>query len=216
MLQIKITTDLSCRAYRLLLIAYPSAFRREYGHQMQQVFRDCYRNEARRKSHLAIAGYWVRTLLDLVTSAAKEHSENFRREQTVMSTLRRDIVSVVGCIAIISSALALLNYGKTHEVRSILIFGYWLDAVVTAGVVGNLIVFLLVKTTRWHPLRIALWSFVAVHAALTIVVVILGLTVDSHFRFGPILVAWVLSFLFWFGVHWAWQLSKTRLPTPNA
>ena len=75
----KFTADLSCRIYKLLLITYPSAFRREYGHQMQQVFRDCYRDEVRRNNNLAIAGYWIRTLLDLVLTAIKEHSENLRR-----------------------------------------------------------------------------------------------------------------------------------------
>lgn len=134
--------DLSCRVYKLLLVAYPSAFRREYGHQMEQVFRDCYRDEARR-NHLA--GYWVRTLLDLVLTATKEHSENFRKELKIMSTLRRDLVSLVGCTAIIVIAFALLSYGKAHEVSSILAFGHVLDAIVTTGIIGNFIIFLLVK-----------------------------------------------------------------------
>jgi hypothetical protein len=212
----KITAVLSCRVYKLLLIAYPSEFRREYAHQMLQVFRDCYRDEARRNSHLAIAGYWVRTLLDLAMTAAREHSENFRKDHAVMSTLRRDLVALVGCIAIIVIALALLNYGKTHEVPSILIFGYVLDAIVTAGIIGNLIVFLLVKTTKWNSLRISLWSFLAVHTVLLSIIAIIGPRVGGHFRFGPILVAYVLSFLFWFGLHWAWHLSKTQLASPDA
>ena len=198
----------STRVYKLLLIAYPSAFRREYSHQMQQVFRDCYRAEARRNSYLAIAGYWTRTLLDLVLTAAREHSENFRKDQPIM---RRDIISLAGCTAIIAIAFALLNYGKTHEVSSILVFGRMLDAMVTAGVLGNLIVFLLVKTTKRDSFRIALWSFLAVHAVLATIVAIIGPRVDAHFNFGPILLAYVLSFLFWVGVHWAWQLSKRQL-----
>jgi len=137
--------DLSCRVYKLLLVAYPSAFRREYSDQMQQVFRDCYRDEARRNQ---FAIYWLRTLLDLALTATKEHSENLRKDHTIMNTLRRDIVSVVGCAAIIAITLAILNYGKAHEVPAILAIGYALDAIVTTGVIGNLIVFLLVKTTR--------------------------------------------------------------------
>ena len=74
---------------------------------MQQVFRDYYRDEARGNSYLSIIGYWVRTLSDLVLTAAGEHSENLRKDHTVMNTLRRDIVSVLGCIAIIAIALAL-------------------------------------------------------------------------------------------------------------
>ena len=200
--------DLSCRVYKLLLVAYPSAFRREYGNQMEQVFRDCYRDEACR-NHLA--GYWIRTLLDLVLTAAREHSENFRKDHTIMSTLRRDIVSLVGCTAIIVAAFALLTYGRTHEVSSILVFGRVLDAIVTTGIIGNLIVLLLVKTTRWHSLRIALWTFVVVHAVLVIILAVIGPQIDSQFSFGPIMVAYFLSFLFWFGLHWAWHLTKRQL-----
>ena len=205
--------DLSCRVYKLLLVAYPSAFRREYGHQMQQVFRDCYRDEARR-NQFAIAGYWMRTLLDLVLTATKEHSENLRKDHTIMSSLRRDIVPLVSCTAIIIVAFALLSYGRAHEVSSILAFGRVLDAIVTTGVIGNLIVFLLVKMTRWHSLRIALWTFVGVHAVLLLVVAIIGPQIETQFRFGPIMLAYVLSFLFWFGLHWAWHLSNRQLAKP--
>jgi hypothetical protein len=202
----KTHADLSCRVYKFLLIAYPSAFRREYGHEMQQVFRDCYRDEARR-NHLA--GYWLRTLIDLVLTATKEHSEKLRKDHTIMST--RDIVSIVGCAAIIVIAFALLSYGRAHEVASILAFGRVLDAIVTTGIIGNLIIFLLVRTTRWHSLRIALWTFVVVHAVLLIVIAIIGPQVETQFRFGPIMLAYFLSFLFWFGLHWAWHLSRRQL-----
>ncbi len=128
-----------------------------------------------------------------------------------MSTLRRDIVSVVSCTAVIVAALALLNYARAHEFWSILIFGYVLDAIVTTGIIGNLIVFLLVKTTRWHSLRIALWTFVVVHAVLLILIGIIGPQVGGQFRFGPIMLAYFLSFFFWFGLHWAWHFSKHQL-----
>ena len=206
----KITAGLSCRVYKLLLIAYPSAFRREYGHHMQQVFRDCYRDEARR-NHLAIAGYWMRTLWDLALTATKEHSENFRKDHTFMSTLRRNIIPVVGCAAIIVIAFALLNYARTHENSSILLFGRVLDAIVTTGIIGNLIVFLLVKTTKWHSLRIALWTFLVVHVVPVIVIAIIGPQIETQFRLGPIMLAYVLSFCFWFGLHWAWHLSNRQL-----
>lgn len=209
----KITADLSCRVYKFLLVAYPAAFRREYGHQMQQVFRDCYRDEARR-NQFAIAGYWMRTLLDLVRTATKEHTEHFRKDHTIMSSLGRDIVPLVSCTAIIVVAFTLLSYGRTHEVWSILAFGRVLDAIVTTGIIGNLVVFLLVKTTRWHSLRIALWTFVVVHAVLLIVIAVIGPQIEAQFRFGPNMLAYFLSFLFWFGLHWAWHLSNRQLAKP--
>ena len=128
-----------------------------------------------------------------------------------MTTLRRDIVSMVGCTAIIVTAFAVLSYGRAHEVSSILVFGRVLDAIATTGIIGNLIVFLLVKTTRWNSLRIALWTFVVVHTVPVIVLAIIGPQIEAQFRLGPIMVACVLSFLFWFGLHWAWHLSKRQL-----
>jgi hypothetical protein len=82
---------------------------------------------------------------------------------------------------------------------------------VTVGVIGNLIVFLLVKTTRLNPLRIALWTFLVVDAVL---VVLLAITVgrsDPQFRLGSVLIGYVVSFLFWFGLHWMWSKSNGQL-----
>ena len=128
-----------------------------------------------------------------------------------MNTLRRDIVSIVGCTAIIVVAFALLSYGRAHEVPSILAFGRVLDAIVTTGILGNLIIFLLVKTTRWDSLRIALRTFVVVHAVPLIILAIVGPRIEAQFRLAPILVAYFVSFLFWFGLHWAWHLSNREL-----
>jgi hypothetical protein len=203
----KVKADFSSRVYKLLLSAYPCSFRREYGYQMQQVFRDRYRDEARRNRRLAIAGYWLRTLLDLIPSAAREHSENLRKDHN----MRRDIVSLVGCTCIILIAFTLLSYGRTHEVSAILIFGRTLDAIVTTGIIGNLLVFVLIKTTRHDSFRIALWSFLVVHGVLALLLAIIGPRLEPQFRFGPILLAYVLSFLFWVGLHWAWQLSNRQL-----
>src|SRR6185295_2235860 len=123
------------------------------GDQMIQLFRDCYRAEARNGS---LSGFWMRTLLDLVVTAAKERAYSSRKEDTIM---KRNVLALVGSIAIIIIAFLLLSYGRKNEVASILLFGYVLDALVTAGVVGNLIVFALTKATKIEPLRIAIWTF---------------------------------------------------------
>jgi hypothetical protein len=69
----------------------------------------------------------------------------------------------------------------------------------------------LIKTTRHDSFRIALWSFLVVHAGLAVVIAIIGPRLEPQFRFGPILLAYVVSFLFWVGLHWAWQLSNRQL-----
>jgi hypothetical protein len=198
----------SQRVYRLLLLIYPLEFRREYGPHMAQLFRDCCRAADTRDGRPGLWRLWLRTLLDLVQTAPKEHLENLRKENSFMKNLRSDALAFCGCIGIIIIALVLLTYGRNHNVSAILFFGYALDAVVTTGVIGNLIVFLLVKTTSLNPLRTALWTFLVVHAAPVLLLAVVGSRIDPQFRFGSVLIGYVVSFLFWFGVHWIW--SQTR------
>ena len=127
-----------------------------------------------------------------------------------MKNLRNDALALCGCIGIIIIAMLLLSYGKKHEVSSILVFGYALDALVTAGVIGNLVVFLLVKTTRFNPLRIALWTFLVVNAGPVLLLAIVGSRMDPNFRLGSVLIGYVVSFLFWFGVHWIWSQMRKQ------
>jgi hypothetical protein len=56
--------------YRLSLVGYPASFRRRYGPEMEQVFRDCVRDACQRGSLLRL---WIRTLGDLLTSVPAEH-----------------------------------------------------------------------------------------------------------------------------------------------
>ncbi|MBN1814351.1 MAG: hypothetical protein JXA14_21100 [Anaerolineae bacterium] len=60
----------SDRAYRLLLVGYPASFRRRYGPEMAQVFRDCVRDA---RQHGGLLGLWVRTLGDLLATVPAEH-----------------------------------------------------------------------------------------------------------------------------------------------
>ncbi len=62
---------LSEKLYRALLIAYPREHRREYGELMVQLFRDRMRRDG---GGLKILRVWLAMIIDLVTSALKEHS----------------------------------------------------------------------------------------------------------------------------------------------
>ena len=138
----------SQRFYALMLRAYPTEFRREYGPHMAQLFRDSGQAAESRKGPTALLYFWLTVLIDLLKTAPKEHLDNLRKEESVMNNLRRDALALFGCIAIIVVALVLLNYGRTHHVSGILLLGYALDAMVVMGVVGNFIVFLLVNNQR--------------------------------------------------------------------
>jgi len=200
---------LSLRLYWFLLLAYPRSFRREYAPHMAQVFRDCYRAEKINRGLPGVSRLILRTLLDLMRTAPKEHLENLGKDHSVMNNLRKDALALLGCIGIIVAAFLLLSYGRRHEVSSILFFGYALDALVTAGIVGNLIVFLLVRTTRLNPLRTALWTLLIVNGVLLLVTVIIGSRVGGQFRLGSVIVGYLVSFAFWFSLHWIWAKWKS-------
>jgi hypothetical protein len=197
----KSNLNTASRLYHWLLLAYPPEFRRQFGDEMLQVFRDCYRSEERSGS---LTGFWFRTLLDLVMTAAKERVDDSGREGVFMNR-RSDVIAIVGCVGIIVTAFLLLSYGRRNEVASILLFGYALDALVTTGVIGNLVVFVLMKTTKLDPLRIVLWTFAVVHAVpLLFVVLVIGRN-DPRFNLAATVVGYVVSFAIWAGLHFAWR-----------
>lgn len=199
------------KVFQLILFAYPREFRHEYGAQMTQFFRDCYRTEKVSRGLPGVGGLWFRTLLDLARAAPREHLETLRKDNVIMKNLRHNALVLLVSVAIIAIAFWLLSYGRKHEVSAILLFGHALDALVTAGIVGNLIVFLLMTLTRLNPLRIALWTLLAVNAALLLVTVVIGSKVDPSFRLGSVVAGYVASFLFWFGLHWIWPKGTGHL-----
>jgi hypothetical protein len=209
------TSHLATQVYCLLLRGYPSRFRAEYGTQMAQLFRDCYCAEKRCGGRQRLALFWFRTLLDFIRTVPQEHLDNLGKENSRMKNSARDAVALLGCIGIIVAAFLLLSYGRKHEASAILMFGNVLDAMVVTGVIGNLIVFLLVKTTRLDPIRVALWTFLVVNGLPAIVLAVVGSRIDPQFKTTATLVGYAASFLFWFGVHWAWSQTKTRMETAS-
>jgi Na+/proline symporter len=128
-----------------------------------------------------------------------------------MNNMRRNAMALLACAGIIIIAALLLSYGRRNEVSAILTFGYVLDALVTTGFVGNLIVFLLAKTTRLNPLRLALGTFAVVHAVPLLFLVLVGRN-DPRFNLNRVVAGYVVSFLFWTAMHWTWQktVSSSR------
>lgn len=196
--------------YHALMSAYPADFRREYGAQMSQLLRDCERNATTRLELIAV---WARTLLDLAQSAPVEHLQNLRKENHFMSKLRNDLIAVLGCLLIIAIAAVLLSYGRNHQIGPILVFAYALDAIVGTGIAGNVAVFLLVKLTNRNPVRIAFWTFLLVHALPAIALTLVVSRFDPTINAANILVGYVVSFGFWYGLHWLWAQRNKSLAT---
>lgn len=68
----------SDRLYRMLLVAYPAAFRHEYGDDLTQAFRDMVRDARQTRDRSAVLQVWLQTVIDLVTTAARQRFENLQ------------------------------------------------------------------------------------------------------------------------------------------
>jgi hypothetical protein len=196
--------------YTVLLLAYPREFRREYGSQMVLLLLDSERDA---RTVPARSRIWLHALIDLVRTAPREHLEKIRKENKFMRNLRTDLFAIGGCVLIIVATLLLLNYGRSHEVSSILLFGHVLDALAFTGILGNLIVFLLIKLTSFRPLRIAFWTFLIVSLVPALALTLIA-GADPNFNAPKIVSGYVVSFFFWYGLHWLW--SNKLKPTETA
>jgi hypothetical protein len=196
--------------YSILLLAYPREFRREYGSQMVLLLLDCQRDARTAPARTRI---WLRTLIDLVRTAPLEHLEKIKKENEFMRNLRTDLFAIGGCVLIILAALLLLNYGRSHQVSSILLFGHVLDALAFTGILGNLIVFLLIKLTSFRPLRVAFWTFLLVSLVPLIALLVIAGAVDPNFNAPKVVIGYVVSFFFWYGLHWLWSNKLKPIET---
>jgi len=180
-----------------MLRAYPRAFRLEYGPEMTQLFRDCYRDTHADGLITALA-FWQRMIVDVIRTAPLERWEALERRCETMKNLKTDVLGLLVCLAIIAVAFVLFGVIRT---TSIAIVDYALDAIITAGIVSNVIIFLLALTTRLRSFQVALRTLVIVHIGLLLIATSLGLRVDPRFSFVAVLVAYTISFIFWLGVH---------------
>ena len=195
--------NISYRLYGLLLFAYPAEFRREFGNEMLQVFRDCYRAEAKARS---LPSFWLRTLVDLAFTAIKERTDGTGRKGVLMNR-RSDAMALLGSIGIIVIAFVIHRYAIRNNVSFILWTGYILDALIVTGVIGNFIVFLLAKTTKLNPLRTAITVFGVVHGALLLLIVVIASSVGPT-NWAGVIIGYLVSYVFWVGLHFAWRMSN--------
>jgi hypothetical protein len=63
----------SVKVYQMLLVAYPTKFRQEYGPHMVQMFRDCCLRAFRQSGTNGMLKLWAITLCDLLRSSIEEH-----------------------------------------------------------------------------------------------------------------------------------------------
>jgi len=74
---LKRKASFSEHCYELLLQCYPKKFRRAFGREMMQTFRDCYREALQENGKLGMMRLWGLILYDLATTAPIEHVREF-------------------------------------------------------------------------------------------------------------------------------------------
>jgi hypothetical protein len=82
---------ISGRVYRALLAAYPEEFRDAHGREMEQTFGELCREEVEQGGSAGLVALWIRTLLDLASTAVTERIEERKlaRDEEVEVNERR-------------------------------------------------------------------------------------------------------------------------------
>lgn len=106
----------SVRVYQALLLAYPERFKREFGSQMVQAFRDGCVQSIRNKAIGGMIYFWMLTMLDFLFSVIKEHSQK-DAEMT-----RSNLINFSGWVLIVGAILFLLPMVRASTINSI--WGY--------------------------------------------------------------------------------------------
>ena len=98
------------RLYRFLLLAYPPAYRREYGHLMAQAYRDLCRDTYRQEGMVGMVALWFRVLADLVTSSIVQHLDALREGGPVMTRKEHALATAAATLPLgIWAVLGLVN-----------------------------------------------------------------------------------------------------------
>lgn len=195
--------------YRLLLAVYPAKFRREYGREMLLVFRSCYRCERARGGRAGVARLWLRTLIDLISTAPQEHAQNFAERSDKMKRLRMVALAALA-YAVVFLVLAPGLSRRTGEIPYA--FGALLDALMFTGVVFNFIVLVLVVPHWARPVRAVYVAGVVTLILVAAMLIALPSALPAEHRpNGVVLIAQALAFAFWSSAHWIWARRKEMI-----
>ena len=198
---------MSNRLFQLMLRAYPREFRLEYGSDMTQLFRDCHLDIQSDGLICAIA-FWRRMIWDVIRTAPLERWEALERRYKTMRNLKSDLIGLLAFIAILIVMLLLLGYVRKYQVATML--GYSLDAIISAGIISNLIIFPLTIATRLSAFRTVFWTLLLINGALLLIATLIGIRVGG-FNFPAVLASYLVSFAFWLSFHWLRSQMRPQL-----
>ncbi len=95
--------DITWQVYRLLLVLYPSSYRREYGREMSLAFRDYCRRTARRRGMPGLFQIWLTMGVDLLATALVERLSEVKDMSTRSAARLLGVIGTIGgvyCVVI--------------------------------------------------------------------------------------------------------------------
>jgi hypothetical protein len=136
------------RIYRLLLRAYPPAFRADYEREMMLVFRDQCRDDDVRS-----VGFWMRVLLDILRSAPALRAEATRTVEVIMK-IAAVVAVLLGALGIVGTVRELVA-GYQQPVQAGYLLSVVLGVCAFAVIVGAAVAILRGKRQAARPALIA-------------------------------------------------------------
>jgi hypothetical protein len=155
------------RTYRLLLCAYPAAFRAKYGREMTLLFRD-----QRREPGARDVRFWAELLWDVARTAPTLRIEALRAQWDRDIRTGEGRMRTMAILAVLIGAAEAVNAlaegwagGATNG------SGFWLAGVILATVAGALLLAAGIAMLRQTPDAV-LWARAAAITCLAVVVLI--------------------------------------------
>jgi hypothetical protein len=87
--------------YRRLLFLYPAQYRREYGPLMTQAYRDLCRDSCQQRGTAGLVLLWFRLLADLVTSALRQHLDELREGDSIMTKKEHFLAIIAATVPLV-------------------------------------------------------------------------------------------------------------------
>ncbi len=107
---------LSIRIYRWLLLLGPVEFRREYGEQAIQVFRQCCRDAYRSRGTFGVISLWPATFSEAIIEMTAEHLFPSGGIHRMLPTMRRSMIATFWAFVLFTMAYTAL--GHTTDPRA--------------------------------------------------------------------------------------------------
>ncbi len=198
------------RIFKLLLLAYPSEFRREYEREMVIVFRDCLRSESQQNGNSGILRLICSSFGDVILTSVKERFQAAQKGGKFMKPVRTIVIALLAYVAVF--ALVVPFFMKMRGQMPFFV-GSLFDAFISIGLGFSFIFLVLVLPRFLEPIRAVYATGIGIASLLILSFILFTVLLPPEGRPNlTVLLAQFLSFVFWFAVHFLWanKISNTQ------